>query len=269
MAASSSSVARWYSVFINHRGVDVKKTFARSLYVRLLEKGLTAFLDEEELQAGYNFSSQRIEAIGTASVHVAIFSPRYAESSWCLNELLRMLESTAPIISVFYRFTSAKVGWTQGKDGNYAQALKALAEKTTREGKLRYDSKSIENWRNALSHVTDNKGFELEVRNGKELKLELLDKVVACLSKRLEKLDLDVADYPTGLDYKLKDFEDTVLLQQQQSGKPQILGIVGLGCITSTGLDYKLKDFEDTVLLQQQQSGKPHILGIVGLGCIA
>ena len=56
--------------------------------------------------------------------------------------------------------------------------------------------------------------------------MELLDKVVECLLKMVKKPDLLVADYPTGLDCKLKDLEDTVLLQQQQSGKPQILGIV-------------------------------------------
>ena len=58
------------------------------------------------------------------------------------------------------------------------------------------------------------------------MELELLDKVVECLLKMVKKLELHVADYPTGLDCMLKDFEDTVLLQQQQSGKPQILGIV-------------------------------------------
>ena len=57
--------------------------------------------------------------------------------------------------------------------------------------------------------------------------MELLDNLVKCLSGMLEKPDLPVADYPTGLDDKLKDFEDTVLLPQQKSGKPQIFGISG------------------------------------------
>jgi len=38
----------------------------------------------------------------TASIHIAIFSPRYAESTWCLNELVLMLESRSTIIPVFY-----------------------------------------------------------------------------------------------------------------------------------------------------------------------
>lgn len=44
------------------------------------------------------------------------------------------------------------------------------------------------------------------------------------------KPNLYVAKYSTGLEHKLKDFEDPVLLKQQQSGKSRILGIVGPLC---------------------------------------
>ena len=43
-----------------------------------------------------------------------------------------------------------------------------------------------------------------------------------------------MADYPTGLNFELQYFEETVLLQQQQKGKSQILGIVGLGGVGKT-----------------------------------
>lgn len=217
MAASSSTAShsnnnQWYDVFLNHRGPDTKETFARPLYLRLLKTGLRAFLDKDEMQPGYNFPSQIIDAIGTASVHIAIFSPRYAESNWCLDELVFMLESKAPIIPVFYRVKHSEVRWTQGKDGTYARALQQLAKKKTydpetQKNKLRYDSNTIEKWRNALSCVADNSGFELQTCNGDEL--EVLDKVVGCISKMVKKTDLHVAQYPTGLDEKLKHFEDT------------------------------------------------------------
>ena len=72
-----------------------------------------------------------------------------------------MLDSKALIIPVFYGVTPAQVRWTRGKDGSYAQALKMLAEKTD-EGNPRYDPKTIENWRNALSQVAEISGFELK-----------------------------------------------------------------------------------------------------------
>eukprot|EP00253_Pinus_taeda_P030457 PITA_30457 len=94
----------------------------------------------------------------------------------------------------------------------------------------------IENWRNALSKAADISGFELEACNGDEG--ELVDKVVEQVLKKVKKpaLALDVAKYPTGLDDKMKLFENSVLLPQQRSGKPQIYGIVGLGGVGKTTL---------------------------------
>jgi hypothetical protein len=117
-----------------------------------------------------------------------------------------MLESNAPIIPVFYRVKPAEVRWMLGLYGEYLQK---------HETKGRYDPNTIKKWRNALHQVASNSGFELETCNGEELVLELLDKVVKCLSEMTRKPDLYVAEYPTGLDCKLEDFKGTVLLQQK------------------------------------------------------
>jgi len=157
-----------YDVFINHRGPDTKKNFAGYLYRRLLGHGLKPFLDQQELQEGVNFPSQIVGAIRNASVHVAIFSPTYAASQWCLDELLLMQESRAPIIPVFYKVKPADLRWTdQNKTGVYAKALdklqmKKTVDSQTHEEKPRYDSATIQNWRNALSSVADISGYDLD-----------------------------------------------------------------------------------------------------------
>ena len=126
-SASASS----YDIFLNHRGPDVKNTFASYLYRRLVQQGLRVFLDRSELKEGLNFNSQIQAAIRTASVHVAIFSPRYAESKWCLDELLQMFESGAPIIPVFYHVKPGELRWTHGEGGVYARDLRKLEQKKT------------------------------------------------------------------------------------------------------------------------------------------
>jgi len=124
-----------YDVFINHCDSDVKKTLASHIYLQLKQQGLAVFLDQQDLQEGENTTPQQegenttpqIEgAIRTASVHVAIFSPGYAESSWCLEELAQMLESGSTIIPVFYKVEPSDLLWTRAGDRDYARTLKIL-----------------------------------------------------------------------------------------------------------------------------------------------
>jgi Leucine-rich repeat (LRR) protein len=191
------------------------------------------------LQEGENLTSQIKEAIATASVHVAIFSTRYAESNWCLEELRLMLKSRATIIPVFYHVKPSELRRTRGKEKGsvYAKALRSLEKKKTcdptHKKKPRYDPKTIENWRDALSCVADISGLELEACNWDEG--ELVDKVVHLVQKKAIKPPLDVAIYPTGLDEKLQDFERAVLLQHD-SGETKVAGIMGLGGVGKTTL---------------------------------
>lgn len=231
-SAASPSNNEYYDVFINHSGHDVQKTFASYLYRRLLSHGLTVFLVTQELHQGDILSSQIQGVIRTASLHVALFSPRYAESKWCFDQLSLMLESRAPIIPIFYRVTPAEIRRTRGEDGSYAGALCDLGKKATND----LQTHEGERWINALSRIADMSGFELEACNGDEG--ELLETVVDGVFKTLKKIRLNVGKHPIGLNEKVTDFENTVLYLQQQkkSGNPLVFGIVGLGGAGKTTL---------------------------------
>ena len=75
---SPASASSHHQVFINHRGSDVKNTFARHLYRSLKSLDLEVFLDQPELQAGQRIFSQIQAAIQVASFQIAIFSKNYA-----------------------------------------------------------------------------------------------------------------------------------------------------------------------------------------------
>lgn len=211
-------------MFINHRGSDVKKTFATRLYRSLHANGLQAFLDKPEMQVGHKILPQIKAAIKGASVQIAIFSPNYAESDWCLKELVLMIKSGATIIPVFYNIKPSELRWTgkDKKDGTYAKCLR------NHEEKRRHKSQTIQNWRDALSHAANLSGLELEEFNGDEE--ELLDKVVQSVLKLIPKPLLDVAKYPTGLDTKLQDLEGIVSSHKENEGtEVKVVAIFGQG----------------------------------------
>eukprot|EP00253_Pinus_taeda_P021417 PITA_21417 len=221
-----------YEVFLNHRGPDVKEGLATDIYNGLKKLGLAVFLDQPELQRGEKLKPQIEGAIRTASVHVAIFSPKYAQSSWCLDELVLMLESGSTIIPVFYEVEPADLRYTRGGDRVYAKDLAVLERKTASDSEEpRHDHKTIEKWRNALSAVADIVGFELKDKKESQLVQEVVQQVV----KKVRKPPLNVAKYPTGLDEKIEDVDRTLSLQRQ-SEKATILGIVGFGGVGKSTL---------------------------------
>lgn len=95
-ASSSAASTSYYCVFINHHGPDVKNNFTSNLHRGLLDHGLRVSFDQEELEEGHNIYSQIVHAI-RAPVHIELFSPRYAQSSWCLNEKLQDFEKKSAL----------------------------------------------------------------------------------------------------------------------------------------------------------------------------
>ncbi|KAG6577380.1 TIR-only protein, partial [Cucurbita argyrosperma subsp. sororia] len=88
-------------VFINHRGVDTKKTVAALLYDRLVRMNLRPFLDYKNLKPGEKLFDEIHGAIRHCKVGVAVFSPRYCESYFCLHELAMIIESNKKLIPIF------------------------------------------------------------------------------------------------------------------------------------------------------------------------
>lgn len=160
-----------YDVLISLDRQDVKESFSKHLYSRLLSHGFRVFMGEEELDEGMELTPQIKEAIETASVHVPIFSPGYAGSKHRLDELVMMWKSGGTILPVFYDVYPDELECLRGEGGVYAQALHNLEKESTydsksQEDKVLYEPSTIENWRVALSRVVELRGFELEACDG-------------------------------------------------------------------------------------------------------
>ncbi|GLJ27317.1 hypothetical protein SUGI_0536120 [Cryptomeria japonica] len=217
-APSASTSGRSYDVFINHQGPDVKHTLATFLYRMLTNgMGLRVFLDSEELELGDSLPTELQEAMRSASLHIALFSKKYAESRWCLDELSFMFRTGTSIGPIFYYID---IGDVQYAKGGYAEAFELHQKKG------RYDSEKIEEWKYTLFNVSHNIGY---VVNKKEDEDMLLKNITYCAVKEVKKLPFVVAEHPVGLEETIKDFELATLQSDGLHQNVQIVGIWGMG----------------------------------------
>ena len=92
-SSSSSSSRKWkYDIFLSFRGEDTRKSFTDHLYIALKQKGIFTFWDDEELERGKPIKPELLEAIEESLYAIVILSKNYASSTWCLDEIVKIIE---------------------------------------------------------------------------------------------------------------------------------------------------------------------------------
>ncbi|KAK7246556.1 hypothetical protein RIF29_41425 [Crotalaria pallida] len=89
-------------VFINHRGIDTKRNIAGLLYDNLTRMKVNSFLDSMNMKPGDKLFDHIDRAIVGCKVGVAVFSPRYCDSYFCLHELALLMENKKRVVPVFF-----------------------------------------------------------------------------------------------------------------------------------------------------------------------
>ncbi|KAG6628014.1 disease resistance protein RUN1-like isoform X2 [Carya illinoinensis] len=230
MASSSSSfsvTSPWlYDVFLSFRGEDIRDTFIAHLNHALMEKGIRTFIDEDEVKRGDEISPVLLQAIEDSKTSIIVLSENYASSTWCLDELLKILECKKSrqqlVLPVFYHVDPSYV---RKQEGSFGKALAKHAEK------LNVDMKKLQLWKEALQEVANLSGDHLT--NGNEAKF--IEGIVQDISRFIESHSyLPVAKYPTGLDSQLRDIMNLHL--SVGTNDVRMVGILGLGGIGKTSL---------------------------------
>lgn len=154
-SSSSSSLGFDCEVFLSFRG-DTRTGFADYLYSDLIDAGIRAYRDKEELRVGDEIRPELLESIRSSSICIPIFSPNYASSKWCLLELSQMAgcmrnKKRQMILPIFYKVDPADV---RNRSGCYEEAF--------REHEKRFDDRTVQQWSLALREVGALKGLESE-----------------------------------------------------------------------------------------------------------
>ncbi|KAI3703056.1 hypothetical protein L6452_28811 [Arctium lappa] len=180
MASSSTSSVHKsfkYEVFLSFRGEDTRKTFVDHLYHALQNKSIHTYKDDERIKKGERIDDELIKSIEDSKFYIIVFSKNYASSSWCLDELVKIMEcqktSEHTAYPVFYDVEPTEIRKQSGEFG------KAFAKQEKKE--------TAEKWRDALKEASDLAGWELKnTLDGHEAKF--IQKIVEEIS--LEKLKI-------------------------------------------------------------------------------
>ncbi|KAM5569698.1 hypothetical protein ABKV19_016951 [Rosa sericea] len=206
---SSSSSQHWiYDVFLSFRGEDTRRTFTDHLYVALDRAGVRTFRDAEGLRRGENIARELLRIIQGCRISVIIFSDKYADSRWCLDELEEIMKCRIKlrqlVFPIFYHVDPSDV---RNQTGIFAHAFqKHEAEKTTRWGdkfpeKSQYGTEKIARWRAALKGAADLAGFDIADRH----EAEFINNIVEEICRQLTSTYLNVAVYPVAIDSRVED----------------------------------------------------------------
>ncbi|KAG7657128.1 PapD-like superfamily [Arabidopsis suecica] len=164
-----------YQVFINFRRDELRNSFVGFLVKAMRLEKINVFTDEVELRGtNLNYLFRRIEE---SRVAVAIFSERYTESCWCLDELVKMKEQMEQgklvVVPVFYRLNATACKRFMGAFGDNLRNL---------EWEYRSEPERIQKWKEALSSVFSNIGLTSDIRSNES---KFVDSIVEEVKKVL------------------------------------------------------------------------------------
>ncbi|KAI3703573.1 hypothetical protein L1987_73755 [Smallanthus sonchifolius] len=155
MSSSTSSTHKsfTYDVFLSFRGDDTRKNIVDHLYFALERKNIRTFKDEDTIKKGKNINDELFKSIEDSKFYIVVFSKNYASSTWCLNELVKIVECHRTtcehaIYPIFYDVEPCEVRKLIGTVGQ------AFSKHEKEE--------SAQKWREALKEVADLAGWELK-----------------------------------------------------------------------------------------------------------
>ncbi|XLR17518.1 hypothetical protein S83_045456 [Arachis hypogaea] len=222
---ASSSTGPKYDVFVSFRGEDVRNTFADHLFAAFRRNGIVAFRDDRNLMQGQHISTELVQAIEGSQVLIVIFSKNYATSSWCLQELAKMLDCSNTItepnlLPIFYDVTPSEV---RKQTGNYG---KALAE---HEERFKHNSNMVQQWRESLLQVANLSGWDIQNKqeNGE------IEKIVKRVRSKLGCNSLSV-DGLVGMQSRVEELEN--LIDFNSNNEVRVVGVCGMGGIGKSTL---------------------------------
>ncbi|KAK2424031.1 disease resistance protein RUN1 [Trifolium repens] len=221
-----------YDVFISFRGPDTRNTFVDHLYAHLTRKGIFAFKDDKRLEKGESLSPQLLQAIKNSRVSIIVFSERYAESTWCLEEMATIAQCRKDlkqtVFPVFYDIDPSHV---RKQTGVYQNAF------LLHMNKFKHDHNKVLRWSRAMVDLTEVVGWDVRYKpEFREIK-NIVQEVIKLLCHKFSGFAEDLI----GIQPRVEELESLLKLNSKDD-EFRAIGIWGMAGIGKTTLASVLYD---------------------------
>ncbi|KAK4595473.1 hypothetical protein RGQ29_013798 [Quercus rubra] len=241
---SSSLTKRYiYDVFLSFRGEDTRNGFTSNLNGILRHNGINTFMDDK-LQRGENISTELLRAIESSKISIIVFSKNYASSTWCLDELVKILEcknNGQVVLPVFYKVDPSDV---RNQNGKFGEAF------TKHEEKFKDTKKKVQKWRATLKEASNISGWHYK---NDHPQFGFIQEVFEEISRfKLNHTQVFVVKYPVGIDSRVEEISQHLDIGSNDVRMLVIQGLPGIGKTTIAKAIFNLiaYHFEGSIFLE-------------------
>ncbi|KAH9781822.1 ADP-ribosyl cyclase/cyclic ADP-ribose hydrolase [Citrus sinensis] len=201
-----------YDAFLNFRGEDTRKRFI----------GIYVFRDDKQLEKGGSISPNLLKAIEESRISIIVLSKNYASSTWCLDELLKIVECKNREDQIFPIFYEVEPTVVRKQTASFGEAF------AKHEEFFRDNIEKVQKWRHALKVVANISGWELKDRN----ESEFIEEIVNVISSKIRS-EPEILKELVGMESRLEKLR---FLMGTGSNDVRMIGIWGMGGLGKTTL---------------------------------